>query len=394
VATDSTGSRITPLATTQQVNPGVSGADDTGTPGTPPNAIDNGLIDFTAPALTSSDVGTIGNINPTTGAVGTSGNTTGTSGNSGKSTLGNLLSGVTSALGSSAGTTAEYAGLAALGESEAASQQSTLNSNAAQLASLGVPQYTAGVSQLGTVGAAAPAVNTGLIDNAGTELGIAAQNLNAYQTGRLTPSQQAALDQQTQQQKQAIAQQFASQGATGSAAEASALQQVDNNALAQKQTYLNSDFSTAQSAQSQAQTTFGTILSQSLSEITAGVQPIESAIQTLITGDAQIAQSLEQFFGALGEGYGKAVGGGTTSSSPAKSSGSSGSGGGSGSGNSGGGSKGSGSGGGGGDGSGTTDDATGTPGTPPNAIDNGLIDFGTGSIEIPDMPYFDFGTDP
>lgn len=308
------------------------------------------------PGIVGNPYGTFGS--PTAGGGSSS---TGTPAAGGGSTnpLSNLLSG----LGNNAGTTAEYAALAALGESQAATAKNELTNNANTLSSLGQPAYNAGTGQLAQTTAASPGINAGLLGNASTEINAAGQGLSAYQTGNVTPAQQALIDQQTAAQKQAIMQQFASAGATGSSAELSQLQQVDNNALAQTNQFLNSDLANAQALQTQAQTTFGTILSQSLQQITTGIQPIEAAIQTLIAGDAAISTSLEQFFGALGEGYGKAVGGGTSStpaqSKPSTGGGPSAGGGGTSAGGGGGGSRGGGGGGGGGGSPGTA------PSTPP-----------------------------
>jgi hypothetical protein len=156
---------------------------------------------------------------------------------------------------------------------------------------------------------------------------IANQAFQEYNSGTLKPADQMALNQQTAAQKQQVAQQLASAGITDSTILAAQYQQIDNNAMIQKQTILNGYFNTGNQAYNSwltattegqqtiqkgmefASTSLQTELSNSMAEANIGIGEMNTAINTQMTTDANYASQVSTLMGTLATAYAKQVAG-------------------------------------------------------------------------------------
>lgn len=148
-----------------------------------------------------------------------------------------------------------------------------------------------------------------------------------YNSGKLNAGDQAALDQQIAAAKQQVAQQLSSAGITDSTIMAAQYQQIDNNALIQKQNMLNSYFNTGNAAYNSwltataqgqatiqrgmefASTSLQNELINSMNEANIGIGEVNSAIQTQMTTDANYAAQVSQLMGVLATAYARQVAG-------------------------------------------------------------------------------------
>jgi hypothetical protein len=234
---------------------------------------------------------------------------------------------------------APYLAVGAIGEAQSAAGQSEDAKYSKQLQSLAAPSlaesqtlagdYNAGVisptnqkvvNTMESQGAAEVASASGLS-------AIAQAAFTQYQNGTLQPAQQAQLDAQTAAQKQQVAQQLASAGITDSTILAAQYQNIDNNALIQKQTILNSNFATGTAAYDQwltattqgqqtiqngmeyASTALNTELTNSMSEATIGIPEMTQAITTQMQTDQEYAAQVSTLMGTLATAYAKQVAG-------------------------------------------------------------------------------------
>lgn len=247
--------------------------------------------------------------NPNAGMASTLGNTTGTSGSSdsGSSLLSDIGGGISSFLNSPLGNLAEFGTLAGLGLSQASSAQSQAASAAGQLTSAGAPFSAAGTGMLGQFTGSNPASVQQQTQAAGTLGDIANTAFTNYQSGKLSPADQASLDAMVTAQKQQVAQQLANSGGTDQSALDSADQQIDSNAMIQKQTLLNNQFQTGQQALTTVQNTYTNLLSNALASSQFGLSALGEGLNLQITQDAQITQSLNALFGQIARGFGTAM---------------------------------------------------------------------------------------
>lgn len=255
-----------------------------------------------------------------------------------------VLGGLTSTLGGGSlgtdlGTLLPYAGVAAIGEAQAAAGQASDAKSSAQQQALAAPAIAesaqlAGQYNTGTLNSTdAAVVNTGIaqgqstIASAGGLSAIAQTAFANYNSGTLNAGDQAALDAQTAAQKQQVAQQLASAGITDSTILAAQNQQIDNNALISKQNTLNGYFNTGNSAynswltattegqqtitqaQTYASTSLQTYLSNSMAEANIGIGEVNTAIQTQMTTDANYAAQVSTLLGTLATAYAKQIAG-------------------------------------------------------------------------------------
>lgn len=116
---------------------------------------------------------------------------------------------------------------------------------------------------------------------------VSRQLIAQYQSGNLTPGQQASLNQLTQNTKNQLRQYFASIGQADSTAAAQAMAQVDATALEMKQQMLD------------------TALQQGLSAIGVASGPLNSIAQYQLGQDAQLKQAFGNFAGGMGLLFGR-----------------------------------------------------------------------------------------
>lgn len=278
----------------------------------------SGLTDSTAPSIN-------------TGGTPVSADTTGTS--SGVlGSLGNILGAgynwLTSPSGSAATSTA-------LGLYEAQQQKAQNAALAGQLTNVSTPVISGGLSDLSNYQNLTPlqqqaltsGVSTGqtLTGEAAPLIGIGQTGFNQYQQGQLQPWQQAQLNQQVASQKATARQALGANVDSTTLAQVDA--QIDQQAAITQGQLMSQNLSTAEQAYSQgtglqqqggtmataayntAVSDVNTNLSNALSEIGAGLGPLESAIQLQIAGNTQISAALMNMFGAIAKA---AAGTGTT----------------------------------------------------------------------------------
>lgn len=262
--------------------------------------------------------------NPNAGMASSLGSTSnGTLGSSsgssdGSSLLGDIGGGISSFLNSPLGNLAEFGTLAGLGLSQASSAESQAANAAGQLTSAGAPFSAAGTNVLGQFTAAEPGSAAQQTQAAGTLGNIANTAFSNYQSGTLSPADQASLNAMVTAEKQQVAQQLANSGGTDTSALDTADQQIDSNALIQKQNLLNAQFQTGQQALTQVQSTYTNLLSNALSSSEFGLGALSQGLNLQITQDAQITQSLNNLFGQIARGFGTAIapgGGGSAGTS-------------------------------------------------------------------------------
>ena len=124
-----------------------------------------------------------------------------------------------------------------------------------------------------------------LITQANTMLDAANKQLGLFQSGTLSPGQQAQIDAYAASQKSAIAQRMASQGITDSSATDSANQQIENNALIMKSNFVQQS------------------LTNALGLDAAGMTPLLTAVQDKLISDTQISDTMMQLMGTLASAW-------------------------------------------------------------------------------------------
>lgn len=125
----------------------------------------------------------------------------------------------------------------------------------------------------------------------GTEAqGVAHQLIQQYQSGALSPGQQASLDQLTQQTKNQVNQYFSSIGQSDSTAHMQALAQIDQQAMVFKQQMLDNALSTG------------------LQSIGIAAGPLTQVANVQLQQDANLRQAFGGFAGALGQFFGGMAG--------------------------------------------------------------------------------------
>jgi len=224
--------------------------------------------------------------------------------------LSDLSSGVSSFFNSPAGSLAEFGTLAGLGLSQASDAKKTNDALAGSLSSLGTPftgtgqgintQLKGGTPVAGPLGASITDQTT-----AAANFGNVAK---AYSTGQLTAAQQQQVNDFVKQQRAMVDSQLAASGNTDGSARDAAYQQIDNNAAELGQQLISSDLGVGRDALNTVQQTYSTLLNQALSTAQFGFGAQEAAVQTQIQSDTQLAQSLNQLFGAIAQGFGTAMG--------------------------------------------------------------------------------------
>lgn len=230
-----------------------------------------------------------------------------------------LLSGLGSILGDIGSIATSPLGeagiLAGLGEYEASEAQSQTASLTSQLTTPAQPYVSGAESELSqtlsglTGSGTAPPAGSSIAqqETAASELGSVADQ---YSTGQLTTAQQQQVQQYIQSQQQSIQQQLANQGITDGSVISMYDQEIQNNAAQLTQSLINQNLTMGQQALTSAQQTYSTLLNQSISQFTAGMGPIEDAVNTTIQQNTQIASMLNQLFGNIA----KALGGSSSGS--------------------------------------------------------------------------------
>lgn len=278
----------------------------------------NGLTDVTSDLDSSLDSDATGALSDASSALsGTS--STGDSSSSLLSGLGSILGDIGSAATSPLG---EAGILAGLGEYEASEAQSQTASLTSQLTTPAQPYVAGAESELSqtlsglTGSGTAPPAGSSIAqqETAASELGSVADQ---YSTGQLTTAQQQQVQQYIQSQQQSIQQQLANQGITDGSVISMYDQEIQNNAAQLTQSLINQNLTMGQQALTSAQQTYSTLLNQSISQFTAGMGPIEDAVNTTIQQNTQIASMLNQLFGNIGKmlaGSGSGSGSGSATS--------------------------------------------------------------------------------
>ena len=125
----------------------------------------------------------------------------------------------------------------------------------------------------------------------GTEAqGVARQLIQQYQSGNLSPGQQASLDQLAQNTKNQLKQYFANIGQSDSTAAVQALAQVDQTVLGMKQQMLDS------------------ALDQGLRAIGVAQGPLTTIAQYQLGQDQQLRQAFGNFATGVGTLFGRSAG--------------------------------------------------------------------------------------
>lgn len=154
---------------------------------------------------------------------------------------------------------------------------------------LGLGLITA--TSLAGAGQRAPMPNQEQIQGLGDQAaGVSRQLINQYQSGQISSSQQASIDQLTQGSKNQINQYFASIGQSDSTAHAQALAAIDKEAVAMKQQMLD------------------TALNQGLNAIGVASGPLNTIANYQLGQDQRLQQAFGNFAGAIGNAFGRQAG--------------------------------------------------------------------------------------
>jgi hypothetical protein len=256
----------------------------------------------------TSNPGTLNSVGMQLDTSGTT-SASGGSGSSSSSLFSDLTGGISSFLNSPTGNVAEFGALAGLGLSQAGTAQKQAASAAGQLTGAGASFSATGTGILGEFNASQPA-SAGQQTTAAAGLGdIANTSISNYKSGTLSPADEARLQAQITQQKQQVAQQLANSGGTDQSALDTAYQQIDSNAMMNRQSLLNNQLTTGENALTQVQTTYNNLLNESLSSSEFGLGALAQGLQLQIQSDSQISQSLNALFGEIARGFGTAMGG-------------------------------------------------------------------------------------
>lgn len=327
-----------PAATQTSVTgdtPNIGVGETTPLPSTPaglPSATDSGAQSFALPDVSGTTGGAASPASDIFGGIDGTATSSDSSSTSGlNSLLTSLESGLTggAGLGTAIGSAIPYAGIYGAASVAATNQQNANAATVAPLTNLGNQLTGAGTTQLNnfqnntitpqqqSVADTANSQGASLISSAGALGQIAQQAFSQYSSGALNPGDQAALDAQVTSQKAQVAQQMAAQGITDSSAINSAYQQIDNNALIQRQTLMNNYLSTGETAYNSWATTteagqqlqlegkqyvassIQQNLTNALSLDQAGMGPLEDAINATIQSNTQISNTMTQLMASL-----------------------------------------------------------------------------------------------
>jgi hypothetical protein len=229
----------------------------------------------------------------------------------GSSTLSSVGSDLSSLLGNS---TFDAGALVGLGEYEAGQAQKQTAGLTSQLTTPAQPfvsgantelsQTLAGLTGNGT----APPAGSSIAqqEQAAKELGDVATQ---YGTGQLTSAQQQQVQQYIQSQQQEIRSQLASQGVTDSSVLTMYDEQIQNNAAQLTQQLTAQNLGISEQALTSVQSTYNTLLNQSISQFSAGMGPIEDAVNLTVQQNTAIAGELNSLFGQIARGMSGASGG-------------------------------------------------------------------------------------
>jgi hypothetical protein len=269
-------------------------------------------------------------------------------GSGSSSLLGDIGSGLLntlggSSIGSTIGGMAPYLAVGGIGMAQAAAGEKQDAKYSAQQQALGAPAIKQSNDLLANYNAGKinstdqKVVDTGIaqgnatIKSATGLSDIAKTAFANYNSGKLNAADQLTLDNNTAAAKQQVAQQLASAGITDSTILSAQYQQIDNNAIQQKQSMLNNYFNTGsaaynqwlqattqgqqtiQDAQKFASTSLQNELANSMAEANIGIGEVNTAIQTQMTTDANYAAQVSQLLGTLATAYAKQVAGRATS---------------------------------------------------------------------------------
>jgi hypothetical protein len=225
--------------------------------------------------------------------------------------LSDLSGSLSSFFSSPLGSLAEFGTLAGLGLSQANAQKGTNDQLAGSLSDLGKPFSAAGAAELGQVTGGAPV--GGPMGTSITDQTTAAANLGGvakqYSTGQLTDAQNLQVQDYIKQQRAMVDTQLAQSGNTDSSARQAAYQQIDDNAAKLTQQLTQGNVGIATQALQGVQSTYTTLLQQSLSSAEFGLGAQEAAVMTQIQSDTALATSLNALFGEIAKGFGTAMGG-------------------------------------------------------------------------------------
>lgn len=227
------------------------------------------------------------------------------------SNLGSLGSDISGLLGNS---TVDAGLLIGAGEYEAGQAQNQTAGLTSQLTTPAQPFVTGANTELsnteyGLTGqGTAPAQGSSIQqqEQAAQELGTVATQ---YGTGQLTDAQNQQVQQYIQQQQQEIRSQLASQGVTDSSVLTMYDEQIQNNAAQLTQQLVSQNLGISQQALSSVQNTYNTLLNQSISQFTAGMGPIEDAVNLTVQQNTAISGELNSLFGQIARGMAGASGG-------------------------------------------------------------------------------------
>ena len=227
------------------------------------------------------------------------------------SNLGSLGSDISGLLGNS---TVDAGLLIGAGEYEAGQAQNQTAGLTSQLTTPAQPFVTGANTELsntqyGLTGqGTAPAQGSSIQqqEQAAQELGTVATQ---YGTGKLTDAQNQQVQQYIQQQQQEIRSQLASQGVTDSSVLTMYDEQIQNNAAQLTQQLTAQNLGISEQALSSVQNTYNTLLNQSISQFTAGMGPIEDAVNLTVQQNTAISGELNSLFGQIARGMAGASGG-------------------------------------------------------------------------------------
>jgi hypothetical protein len=251
------------------------------------------------------------------------------------SDIGTGIGAVGSALlgGNSVTSMAPYLAIGALGFSQADQAKKDAQAQADKVAALGTPYTQAGTQllsqyQSGTLTPAQQSVVDTATSQGNTLLAsdpqlqaIYTQAFGNYASGTLRPADQLALDQSVAAQKAQVRQNLSSMGITDSTILAAQDQQIDNNAVMQKQNLLDAQFATGNQAfstwmqttqagqqlilegQQYAVTSLQQTFNNALNAGQTGMNPVIQSVQMQIAADAQLGTAVSDLLGNLAKAY-------------------------------------------------------------------------------------------
>src|SRR6185312_6057710 len=198
--------------------------------------------------------------------------------------------------------TVDAGALVGAGEYEAGQAQKQTAGLTSQLTTPSQPFVQGGATQLsqtlsgltGSGTAPPPGSSMAQQEAAAKELGDVATQ---YGTGELTSAQQSQVSSYIAQQKAQIRQQLANNGVTDSSVLETYDQQIDDNAAQLTQQLTAQNLGISEQALTSVQSTYNTMLNQSISQFTAGMGPIEDAVNLTVQQNTAISGELNSLFG-------------------------------------------------------------------------------------------------